>query len=118
MCMDQGSDISAGLERRLSRLAEGPAGGVPGGVDAAVLRRAEGVLGRRRVAREWLPGWRGVAAAAVVGVVVGLGVWSVGGLGRKVDMVDALRAAKGGAAADEVRRIGAAAVSVKAGGGL
>lgn len=109
--MEPESGISVELEGRLSRLGAGPV--VPGGVDLAVLRDAERVLGRRRRVTGWFGGWQAVAAAAVVGVVAGVGVLSVREGGRKVDMVDALRAARQGAPADEVRRIESAAVMVK-----
>jgi hypothetical protein len=126
LVMDQDSPIPVELERRLEGLAGGfgvgGGGGVPADVDRAVLRRAEGVLWRRRTAREWGLSWRVVGAAAVVGVAVGLGVVFVtvaGNGGRRggVDMVDALKAARGGASADEVRRIAGAAVRVARGGG-
>jgi hypothetical protein len=115
--MDQGSGISEALERRLSGLGAGPT--VPATMDRAVLGAASGALARRRMMGGWVGGWRSVAAAAVVGVVAGVVVISLNS-GRKVDMVDALRAAKGGAGAGEVRKISEAAVAVRParGGGL
>lgn len=119
--MDQDSPIPVELERRLEGL--GRTGlSVPAGVDTAILRRAEGVLWRRRTAREWGLSWRVVGAAAVVGVAVGIGVmdFAVGGIGArrgKVDMVDALKAARGGASEAEVRRIAGVAVRVTRGSG-
>lgn len=111
--MEPDTGISSGLERRLSRLAAGP--GVPVGVDTAVLRQAEVVLRRRRGVALWFGGWQRLAAAAVVGVVLGVGALSVREGGRKVDMVDALRAAREGAPAAQVRRIESAAVMLKPG---
>ncbi|MFT3683844.1 MAG: hypothetical protein QM783_02770 [Phycisphaerales bacterium] len=121
--MDQDSGIPVELERRLEGLAGGvDGGGVPGGVDLAVLRHAEGVLKRRRMAVAWGWSWKAGAVAAVLGVAVGLGVMAVGVGPRRgsggVDMVDALKAAKGGAPAAEVRRIAGAAVRIGQGGGL
>ena len=70
----------------------------------------------------WTGGWRSVAAAAVVGVVAGVGVVVLASRGgARVDMVDALVAARRGASEVEVRRIETAAVAVRPvvpGGGL
>ena len=93
-------------ERIARAFGQGPA--VSAALDRAVLG-AMAAQTRRRGA------WRGIAAAAAIGLIAGGAAWMAVRPVHRRDMVDVLRAARAGAPEAEVRAMAAGAVRI--GGG-
>ena len=93
-------------ERIARAFGQGPA--VPAAVDRAVL-------GAMVAQTRWHGSWRGLAAAAVIGLAAGGAAWMAVRPAHRPDMVDVLRAARAGAPEAQLRAMAAGAVRI--GGG-